>query len=57
MTVEKARPLLLVNDDGPQPAPQVCIIPSEFGCPLFGADPEMTHPSLKIFAQFVKAGP
>ena len=31
MTVQKARPFLLVNDDGPQPALQVCIVPPEFG--------------------------
>jgi hypothetical protein len=44
-----------VDDDCPQPSPQVCIVPLEFDRPLFGADPEMTHPSLKIFAQFVKS--
>ena len=50
MTVQKARPFLLVNDDGPQPSPQVCIVPSEFGRAFLGANPEVPQPALKIFA-------
>jgi len=50
VTVEKARPFLLVNDDGPQPSPQVCIVPSEFGRAFLGANPEVPQPALKIFA-------
>ena len=55
MTVKKARPFLLVNDDGPQPALQVCIMPPEFGRSLFSADTKVPNPSSEIFVYFLKA--
>lgn len=54
MTVQKARPFLLVNDDGPQPALQVCIVPSEFGRSFFSADSKVPDPSSEIFVYFPK---
>ena len=54
MTVQKARPFLLVNDDGPQPALQVCIVPLEFGRSFFSADSKVPDPSsgnIRLFSQ------
>jgi len=53
MTVQKARPFLLVNDDGPQPALQVCIVPPEFGRSFFSADSKVPDPSSEIFVYFL----
>ena len=55
MTVQKARTFLLVNDDGPQPALQVSIVPPELGRSFFSADSKVPDPSLEIFVYFLEA--
>src|SRR6516164_9155938 len=49
VTVEEASPLLLMNDNCPQPSPQVCIKFAEFRCTFLGAEPEVSHPTPAIF--------
>src|SRR3989441_7717467 len=49
VTVKKTCPFLLMDDDRPQPAPQVRIKLAEFGRAFLGANPEVPHPASAIF--------
>lgn len=45
-----------MNDDRPQPSPQVGIILAKFRRAFFGTNPEMPHPASAVFVEFFEAG-